>query len=154
MSGIEPSDREALVMDVLREVRAFGDAHDRMSGGMKHGMDMNTTDVATLRLLIMRKEQGLVVTPTDIARHLRISTASTTKLLDRLVESGHVTRHPHPSDRRARSIELTDAARAEFFRLFGRRLAAMRAALTDFTDAELDAARRLLSAISGALDAD
>lgn len=141
-------------MDVLREVRAFGDAHDRMSSGMKHGMDMNITDVATLRLLIMRNEQGLVVTPADIARHLRISTASTTKLLDRLVASGHVTRQPHPSDRRARSIELTDAARAEFFRLFGRRLAAMRAVLTDFTDAELDAARRLLSAISTALDAD
>lgn len=121
---------------------------------MKHGMDMNITDVATLRLLIMRKEQGLVVTPADIARHLRISTASATKLLDRLVASGHVTRHPHPSDRRARSIELTDAARAEFFRLFGRRLAAMRSVLTDFTDAELDAARRLLSAISVALDAD
>lgn len=121
---------------------------------MKHGMDMNITDVATLRLLIMRNEQGLVVTPADIARHLRISTASTTKLLDRLVASGHVTRQPHPSDRRARSIELTDAARAEFFRLFGRRLAAMRAVLTDFTDAELDAARRLLSAISTALDAD
>lgn len=152
MREVESADRDELVMQMLRAVRAFGDAHDRMSSGLKHGMDMNITDVATLRLLIMRAEQGVLVTPADIARHLRISTASTTKLLDRLVASGHVTRSAHPVDRRARVIGLTDAARVEFFRLFGKRLAAMRVAFADFTDAELDAARRLLNAVSVAID--
>lgn len=138
-------------MDVLRAVRAFGDAHDRMSNGMKLGMDMNITDVAALRLLIMRAESNTVVTPADIARHLRISTASTTKLLDRLVASGHVLRGPHPVDRRARVVTLTDFAKSEFFRLFGVRLRAMRGALTGFTDHELDAATRVIAAVSFAL---
>jgi DNA-binding MarR family transcriptional regulator len=139
-------------MDMLRAVRAFGDAHDRMSTGMKHGMHMNITDLAALRLLIMRADQARAVTPADIARHLRISTASTTKLVDRLVASGHVTRLPHPVDRRARVVALTEVARAEFFRLFAQRLAAMRTAFDEFTDAELDASRRLLTAVSAALD--
>lgn len=145
-------EREAIIMDVLRAVRSFGDSHDRMSTGMKLGMDMNITDIAALRLLIMRAESGAQVTPADIARHLRISTASTTKLLDRLVGSGHVLRGPHPVDRRARVVTLTDFAKSEFFRLFGVRLRAMRGAVADFTDDELAAATRVITAISEALD--
>lgn len=147
-----PPDREAVERAVLRAVRDFGDAHDRMSSGMKLGMDMNITDIAALRLLIIREEQRRTVTPADIARHLRISTASTAKLLDRLTLSGHVRREPHPTDRRARSVLLTPAAKAEFFRLFGERLAVMCAELAAFDDDELVAAARVLDALGRALD--
>lgn len=144
--------RSALVLEVLRAVRGFGDAHDRMSGGFKHGMRMNASDLAALRLLIIREEQGRAVSPNEIARHLRISTASTTKLLDRLTASGHVRRAPHPSDRRGRVVELTDASRVEFFRLYGPQLAAIREALAPFDDADLEAATRVMGAVSAAID--
>lgn len=144
--------RDALVMQMLRAVRGFGDAHDRMSGSLKHGMDMNATDLAALRLLIIREDQGRCVSPNEIARHLRISTASTTKLLDRLTRSGHVRRGPHPTDRRARVVELTEASRAAFFTLYGPQLAKIRTALTHFSDAELDAAIRVMGAVGAALD--
>ena len=39
---------------------------------------------------------------------MNISTASTTKLLDRLAAAGHVTRSPHPTDRRALMITITE----------------------------------------------
>ena len=146
------TERAAAELEVLRAVRGFGDAHDRMSGGLKHGMDMNTSDLAALRLMIIREEQGRSVSPNEIARHLRISTASTTKLLDRLSASGHVRRAPHPHDRRARVVQLTEAARAEFFRLYGPQLAAIRQALEPFDDAELDAAVRVMAAVSAAID--
>ena len=90
------------VMQVLQAIRAFSDAMDRMHGGMKGDMEMNATDLAALRMLIMREQRGKPVSPHDVARHLRISTASTTKLLDRLSESGHVERRPHPQ-RQARA---------------------------------------------------
>ncbi|MBL3686031.1 MarR family transcriptional regulator [Leucobacter zeae] len=144
--------REALILSALRGVRGFGDAHDRMAGSFKHGMRMNPSDIAALRLLIIREEQGRPVSPHEIAGHLRISTASTTKLLDRLSESGHVRREPHPSDRRARVVTLTDASRVEFFRLYGPRLAAIRQALAPFADAEIDAAVRVMAAVADALD--
>src|SRR6185437_9428137 len=147
--GVPPLDRGVLppredaVLALMRAVRNFGDAHDRMSGAMKRDMDMNVTDLAALRLLSMRADKGTPVTPAEIARHLRISTASTTKLLDRLSAAGHVERCPHPTDRRALIVELTDHARAEFFRLFGTRLGAMRAAFEEFTDEELRLAARV-----------
>lgn len=147
-------DRDEVVMELLRAVRAFGDAHDRMSTGMKHSLDVNITDLATLRLLIIRQEQGRQVTPAEISRHLRISTASITKLLDRLTASGHVTRSPHPVDRRAVVVSLTDAARSEFFKMFGKRLVAMRLAFSDFTDEELRTAALVLNAVGTALDGD
>jgi DNA-binding MarR family transcriptional regulator len=151
-STADGADRDALVLAMLRAVRDFGDAHDRMSGGLKHGMRMNATDLAALRLLIMREDSGRPVNPAEIARHLRISTASTTKLLDRLTASGHVRREPHPSDRRGRVVVLTDASRAEFFQRYGPQLAAIRAAMAGFSDAELEAGERLLRAISAAID--
>lgn len=144
--------RALVVMQALRAVRDFGDAHDRMAGSLKHGMGMNPSDVMALRLLIIREEQGRDVSPREIAEHLRISTASTTKLLDRLTASGHVVRTPHPRDRRARVVRLTDASRAEFFRLYGPRLFAIREALADFSHAEIDAAVRIMAAVGAALD--
>ncbi|WP_434810336.1 MarR family winged helix-turn-helix transcriptional regulator [Microbacterium sp. bgisy189] len=138
------TERDRLVMESMLAVRAFSDAMDRMHGGMRGDMDMNATDLAALRMLIIREQRGETVGPRDIATHLAISTASTTKLLDRLTESGHLERRPHPADRRARIVALTERARSEFFAHFGERMAKMRARMESYTDEELAAAARFL----------
>ncbi|GAA1959136.1 hypothetical protein GCM10009776_22000 [Microbacterium deminutum] len=139
-------------MQLLQAIRAFSDAMDRMHGGMKGDMEMNATDLATLRMLIMREQRGESVSPHDVARHLRISTASTTKLLDRLSASGHVERRPHPSDKRARVIVLTDESRATFYRHFGDRLHDMRGVADRYTDDELALLTRFLGELGEVLD--
>lgn len=144
--------RAEAVLSVMRAVRSFGDAHDRMSSDLRHRMEMNATDVAALRLLIIREEEGKPVSPHEIAEHLRISTASTSKLLDRLTRSGHVRRGPHPSDRRGRIIELTEDARRDFFRTYGPWLVAIRESLAGFDEEELESAVRVIAAVSDALD--
>jgi DNA-binding MarR family transcriptional regulator len=140
------------VMEVLHAIRAFTDAMDRMHGGMKDDMEMNATDLAALRMLIVREGRGEAVSPHQVADHLRISTASTTKLLDRLTASGHIERRPHPSDRRARVVVLTDESRATFFRHFGERLGQMRTVADRYSDDELAVIARFLSAMSETLD--
>lgn len=146
------TEHEHAVMRVLTSIRAVSDAMERMHSGMKGDMDMNASDLATLRLLIIRERQERSVSPRDIAHHLRISTASTTKLLDRLVQSGHVERLPHPSDRRGRVVVLTDEARHAFFRVFGERLRAMRSVAMGYDEAELEVVARFLDDLSGAMD--
>lgn len=148
---IPQSERDHLLMEALQAVRAFSDAMDRMYGGMRGDMDMNATDLQALRMLIMREQIGEVVKPHDIAKHLSISTASTTKLLDRLTESGHLRRESHPQDRRARIVVLTDLARADFFRHFGERMRRMRSAMESYTETELRAIVRFLSDMEDAL---
>ena len=127
---------------------------DRMHSGMKGDMEMNSTDLAALRMLIMREQRGEEVSPHDVARHLRISTASTTKLLDRLSESGHLERQPHPRDRRSRIVVLTDTSRREFFRNFGASLSAMREVAQTYSDEELQVIARFMAEVSRAIDRD
>lgn len=140
------------VMSVLRAIRAFSDAMDRMHGGMKGDMDMNATDLGALRMLIMREQRGETVSPHDLAKHLRISSASTTKLLDRLSASGHVERQPHPRDRRARVVVLTQESRHAFYRHFGQHLKAMRGIADGYDDDDLAVITRFLAEVGDAID--
>lgn len=135
----------------LGAVRALGDALDRMHSGMKGDMDMNASDLATLRMMIIREQRGETVSPHDVAAHLRISTASTTKLLDRLAASGHLERRPHPSDGRGRVIVLTEKSRREFFEHFGEHLNVMRQVADGFDDRQLDTISDFMDAMSQAL---
>lgn len=148
------TDHDRMVMEVLQGIRAFSDAMDRMHGGMKGDMEMNSTDLAALRMLIMREQRDESVSPHDLARHLRISTASTTKLLDRLSESGHLERRAHPHDRRSRVVVLTEESRRSFFRHFSESLRAMRDVAEQYTDDELRVIMRFMSDVSAAIDPD
>ncbi|SIR46840.1 DNA-binding transcriptional regulator, MarR family [Microbacterium sp. RURRCA19A] len=139
------------VVRAMESVRALSDALDRMNSGMKGDMDMNASDLATLRMLIIREQRGEMVSPHDVASHLRISTASTTKLLDRLAASGHLERRPHPSDGRARVVVLTPKSRAEFFRHFGAHLAAMMAVADTYSDEQLTMIAEFVDGLSEAV---
>lgn len=129
--------REGAVYDMLLALRHLGDAMDRMHGAVEDDMDMNINDVRALRMLVEFDRRGVSASPHDVARHLNISTASTSKLVDRLVEAGHVERRPHPSDRRARVLKLTDYSRHTFFEKFGGHLRLMSEVGAGYTDEEL-----------------
>jgi len=150
----DPASRESAVQRVLVGVRALNDALDRMHSGVKDDMGMNATDLATLRMLIIREQQGQPVSPHDIARHLRISTASTTKLLDRLAAAGDLERRPHPHDRRARVIALLPASRTAFFAHYRESLGAMRDVAGTYSDADLDVVARFLDGLADAVAAN
>ncbi|GAA4527539.1 MarR family transcriptional regulator [Brachybacterium paraconglomeratum] len=108
-------------------------------------MQLGETDMRALHFLIVCENTGVVVTPGAISQELQISSASTTKLLDRLERAGHIRRTPHPSDRRALVIGIDPATRATAIRTVG----SMQAR-------RVHAARRLTSAereiVSGFLD--
>ena len=96
-------------------------------------MALGETDMRAVHFLIVCENTGTLATPGAIAQALEISTASTTKLLDRLQRAGHVRRAPHPSDRRALVIALEPATRRSAMRTLGAQHAR-----------RVDAARRLL----------
>lgn len=51
-------------------------------------------------------------TPSELSRELGVSTAAMTLVLDRLAAAGHVTRRPHPTDRRKVVITPAPASAA------------------------------------------
>src|SRR5690606_22530967 len=86
-----------------------------------------------------------------IATHLGISSASTTKLLDRLEEAGHVARSPHPSDRRALSITIAPATRQAAMTTVGRQHARRFLAAARLSAAEREAVIRFLTDMAAEL---
>ncbi|MFS0714761.1 MarR family transcriptional regulator [Microbacterium sp. 2P01SA-2] len=146
--------RSRVERSALVAVRAFSDAMDRMHTGLRSDMDMNATDLSALRMLSIREQRGELVKPHDLARHLGISSASTTKMLDRLAKEGFIERAPHPKDRRALVITLTESSRRDFGRHFADRLARMREAMSPFSPEDLATVTRFLDGMSGAMTGD
>lgn len=101
------------VRDLLTALRDFTRADQEMRRRLSAEMRMNLTDLQALRHVIESERDADWTTPRALAAYLGISTASTTKLLDRLTASGHLVRSAHPSDRRSVVVTSTPHARAE-----------------------------------------
>lgn len=93
------------LMAALAELRT---AEQQLSAASQRYMKLGQTDMKALHFLIAAQHTKTIATPGAIATHLKISTASTTKLLDRLEAAGHIHRSPHPNDRRALAISITE----------------------------------------------
>jgi DNA-binding MarR family transcriptional regulator len=85
-------------------------ADDEMRTRARQSTGLTDNELRIIQLLVEAATADRHVTPTDIAKHLGITSASTTALLDRLERSGAVHRAPHPSDRRSLRITVTDRA--------------------------------------------
>jgi len=128
---------ESSTRDVLEALRTFRRADAAMRDRMAGGMGMNETDLRALQIVIAAEREGRVCTARDLAVGLAITTASTAKLLNRLVASGHLVREPSPHDKRSVWIRPTEHAHAEV----RERLSTMHADMARVVDA-YDAAER------------
>lgn len=135
------------VMDALR---GWQEAARRLSEASKRFMKLNESDMRAIRMMIRAQQQGRVVTPKDIAREVGISSASTTKLVDRLVAGGHLVRAQHPSDRRTVCIEVTESTRASAHETIGRQHARRFAAAAAMPPEDREAVIRFLTALTEA----
>ncbi|SEB91530.1 DNA-binding transcriptional regulator, MarR family [Paramicrobacterium humi] len=137
-------------LEVMRAMRNWRTAEEALANASKRYMKLNETDMRAIRLLIRAREQGEVVTPKDIARAVGISSASTTKLVDRLVAGGHVVRRPHPTDRRTVCIEVTESTRVAARESVGRQHARRFAVAAQLEPAERETVIRFLSRLAEA----
>jgi DNA-binding MarR family transcriptional regulator len=103
-------------------------------------------------MMVEWERRGYAVSPHDLARHLRISTASTSKMIDRLVAAGHVERRLHPTDRRARVVVLTDHSRSTFHQHIGGHLDVMREIAGDYDGSQLLVIAEFMTRIAQAVD--
>ena len=115
-------------------------------------MSMGENEVLVLRFLIRAAAHDRTVTPTDIARYLGISTASTTALIDRLEQSGHIARTRHPTDRRSVIVSATVQADDEVRATLGELDHRMMAATRGLTDAESETIISFLERMQAAAD--
>ncbi|OIJ33007.1 MarR family transcriptional regulator [Microbacterium sp. LCT-H2] len=142
-SGVAPEDLRQIgrLMEALGGLR---EAEQRLSQASRRYMQLNETDMRALHYLIVCDNRSVVATPSGIAHHLGVSTAATTKLLDRLEKGGHIRRAPHPTDRRALAITITPETRHAAMETVGRQQAKRFYAAARLSAAERDVVIRFL----------
>lgn len=121
---------------LMAALGALRKAEDRLTEASTRYMKLNKTDMRALHFVIVSGNRGELATPGSIAAHLEISTASTTKLLDRLERGGHIVREPHPTDRRALVIRITPETHESAMATVGRQHAKRFAAAARLTARE------------------
>ncbi|ASK64524.1 MarR family transcriptional regulator [Brachybacterium avium] len=104
------------LMAALARLRA---AEQELAEASLRYMQLGRTDMRALHVLIVAENTGTLATPGAIAQALGISSASTTKLLDRLEAAGHLRRERHPRDRRAVVVTIEPATRSSAMRTVG-----------------------------------
>ena len=142
-----------VAVDVLEALRAYQAAEAGVRRRAREALGMGEKDVLALRYLLEAQRAGHPLGPGELARKMGISTASTTTLVDRLTATGHITRQPHPTDRRALVLVPTaepgDRLQA-FLEAAYQRMIDVAAGLTD---EEAAAVTGFFTAMTAALDA-
>ncbi|MGO1184049.1 MAG: MarR family winged helix-turn-helix transcriptional regulator [Micrococcaceae bacterium] len=136
------------IVAVLEAMRAWRAAERRSSEAARRYMKLGETDMRALRFLMAVQRHGDLATPSMLARHLGISTASVTKMMDRLEDQGHLSRRQHPGDRRSTAIEITEDTAAAARRTVGNTHVSRIQAVSELTPEERDVVLRFLTTLA------
>ncbi|QCR18442.1 MarR family winged helix-turn-helix transcriptional regulator [Agrococcus sp. SGAir0287] len=142
----------ASTVDVLNLLRRYRAAETRMRARTRASMEMGETDLLALRTMLAAQRRGELVRQRDLASVLGITSASVTVLVDRLEQSGHVERRPHPTDRRSTVVVATTATDHEVRETLGAMHQRMIAVVDDLTAVELEVVARFLSGMAAAVE--
>jgi len=87
-------------VDVLNALRRYRTAESAAQRRAREALGIGENALLALRVLVDAESDGRAVNAKELAERLQITPASTSALVDRLVQSGHVERRPDPNDRR------------------------------------------------------
>lgn len=136
----------------VHRLRALTLVLEQHGGAFAAQNGLGGTDVRALVALLDMERAGVAASPTRLARELRLTTASTTVLLDRLERAGHVRRVARTDDRRRVDVAVTDAAKELGWAFFGPLIAATRGVLEERSTDERAVIDRFLDDLVAALE--
>ncbi len=129
------------LMSAMADLRR---AEEALALAGREYMQLGTTDMKAIQFLIVSANKGEAPTASTLSAHLGISNASVTKLLDRLERGGHIERLAHPTDRRSRTIRLSEQTKAAAMASMGRAQAQRFHAAASLTADEREVVTRFL----------
>ena len=124
-------------------LREFIELSEEFERSIAAELDVNATDLRAMEHLIMAGPLG----PTELARRVGISAGAATTSIDRLVALGHVTREPHPTDRRGTLVVPQPASRDRAMARLMPMIMGIDAELDEFTEAEQATIARYLERV-------
>ena len=138
----------------IASLQALSDSvHDADEQALRK-LGMLPIDAVALRQLVLAEREQRAVSPTQLAQALRLSTAGTTKLIDRLVRDGWGHRRPNPRDRRSVIITTSSTASRALADAYGHIQAPLIATIDALTEDEAAAVRRFATRLADAIRAE
>ena len=108
---VKPADDDQERPDIGDLTRELVTRQQRFESAVARALEVDAIGLAAMDYLILNGS----ATPTELAHNLEVSTAAMTLVLDRLEAAEHISRSPHPSDRRKVVISpAKDSIRAAF----------------------------------------
>ena len=132
MATEQPPRQAPTVHESTTLLRAILTISDEFETYMGNELTVNQTDLAAMQHLIMEGPMS----PTQLARKLNLTTAATTVVADRLTKVGHVTRAPHPTDRRGIIIQPAPESVAKAMGTLMPMIMGIDRVITEFTEPE------------------
>lgn len=115
-------------------------------------LHLRALDALALLHIVHASRNGQLISPSVLARLMRLSGAAVTKLLDRLTEAGWVERRSNPGDRRGMMIAPSGTAERDVAMAYGHIHAPLVAVIDELADEELAAVARFARRLSSALE--
>ncbi|OPX05165.1 MarR family winged helix-turn-helix transcriptional regulator [Mycobacterium sp. AT1] len=153
MSRLPASKRDAVEALIVSDVQSLSAESDDLSRVFCARHDLNDNDFRALLHVMVSERDGEPLTQSQLGQRIGVSGAAITYLVDRMVQAGHLTREPHPSDRRKVLLRYADHGNAVARSFFSPLAQHTAASLEEFSATELATAHRVLTAVIGSMRA-
>ncbi|MEU6532242.1 MarR family transcriptional regulator [Streptomyces sp. NPDC046928] len=138
------------LMGLVHLLRAVTVEFDLLGAEFAARRGLHPTDVRALIHLLDAARADVRATPGRLGEQLRLNSAGTTALVDRLERLGLVRRSRDTADRRRVLLEVEDKARQLGWDFFGPLIDEVVAAAEGLDEGELEAVRRFLTSVLAA----
>jgi DNA-binding MarR family transcriptional regulator len=149
---VGPAQRPPSATEAIRSLEALSESVSRANEFALNRLEMRSLDALALRQISLGARNKSPISPKALNSTLRISSAAVTKLVDRLVERGRVTRQPNPKDRRSVVLVPCPTVEDDLARAYGNIESPVVAVMASLTDGELAAVTEFASRLARALD--
>lgn len=136
---------------IVSDVQALSAESDRLGRSFSAQHRLGLNDFHALLHVMVGEAEGSPLTQRQLGDRIDVSGAAITYLVDRMVQTGHLRREPHPSDRRKVVLRYADHGNAVARAFFTPLAEHTEAALNEFTVADLTTAHRVLAAVIEAM---
>lgn len=137
---------DAMATSTLQLLRGLLNAAQQSGPAVARRAGLTPTELSSLEQLTQH-QWG----PGDLARHLGVTSAAASGIVDRLVARGHVERRPDEHDGRRTRVVLTDSGRSEVLGHLMPMFAELDALDRSLTDDERAVVDRFLAAATAAI---
>ncbi|GGE92262.1 MarR family winged helix-turn-helix transcriptional regulator [Mycetocola zhadangensis] len=111
--------RRAFARGAIQAVLRLHRAEEVSIERVRQASGLGKNEFHAMRYLLQAQREQREMGPKDLIVMLGLSSASVTKIVDNLVELGHLSRSPHKTDRRAWILQPTEAGAENIERSYG-----------------------------------